>query len=249
MIIYFQLTFHPIQQIPEGTAFQIWSLAHLDPGREGPLFPIDRFHNRPLCSVRLRLQSKQVFRLAGTPKQRQQDMGSLILSSCQPLSLNSAASCFAVTESAVTGRRYQVVLESSINCDRAVQLHTVNYLSRMSKDLILRFDIIGTDANTKDQRKLATKALALKAEEQICEVQQRLRGKSCAIKSTGSQHNQMTSTQPDPLILRQDRRPRPDFEAGTGLRPMSFPSGRGWQAGSLASAWAHLCRLHGGGEH
>ena len=117
MIIYFQLTFHPIQQIPEGTAVQIWSLAHLDPGREGPLFPIDRFHNRPLCSVRLRLQSKQVFRLAGTPKQRQQDMGSLILSSCQPLSLNSAASCFAVTESAVTGRRYQVVLESSINCD------------------------------------------------------------------------------------------------------------------------------------
>ena len=117
VIIYFQLTFHPIQQIPEGTAVQIWSLAHLDPGREGPLFPIDRFHNRPLCSVRLRLQSKQVFRLAGTPKQRQQDMGSLILSSCQPLSLNSAASCFAVTESAVTGRRYQVVLESSINCD------------------------------------------------------------------------------------------------------------------------------------
>ena len=116
VIIYFQLTFHPIQQIPEGTAVQIWSLAHLDPGREGPLFPIDRFHNRPLCSVRLRLQSKQVFRLAGTPKQRQQDMGSLILSSCQPLSLNSAASCFAVTESAVTGRRYQVVLESSINC-------------------------------------------------------------------------------------------------------------------------------------
>ena len=49
--------------------------------------------------------------------------------------------------------------------------------SRMSKDLILRFAIIGTDATTKEQSKLATKALAVKAGEQICEVQQKLRGK------------------------------------------------------------------------
>ena len=47
----------------------------------------------------------------------------------------------------------------------------------MSKDLILRFAIIGTDATTKEQSKLATKALAVKAGEQICEVQQKLRGK------------------------------------------------------------------------
>ena len=49
----------------------------------------------------------------------------------------------------------------------------------MSKDLILRFAIIGTDATTKEQSKLATKAMAVKAEEQICQVQQKLRGKLC----------------------------------------------------------------------
>ena len=51
--------------------------------------------------------------------------------------------------------------------------------SRMSKDLILQFAIIGTDATTNEQSKLATEALAVKAEEQICEVQQKLRGKLC----------------------------------------------------------------------
>ena len=51
--------------------------------------------------------------------------------------------------------------------------------SRMSKDLILRFAIIGTDPNTKDQAKLGTKAVQLKAEEQICKVQERVRGKLC----------------------------------------------------------------------
>ena len=68
--------------------------------------------------------------------------------------------------------------------------------SRMSKDLILRFAIIGTDATTKDQSKLATKALALKAGEQICEVQQRLRGKLYHLIS----HN----SQPILIIIRQN---------------------------------------------
>ena len=49
----------------------------------------------------------------------------------------------------------------------------------MSKNLILRFAIIGTDPNTKDQVKLGTKAVQLKAEEQICKVQERVRGKLC----------------------------------------------------------------------
>ena len=46
----------------------------------------------------------------------------------------------------------------------------------MSNDLILRFAIIGTDATTKEQSKIATKALPVKAGEQICAVQEKLRG-------------------------------------------------------------------------
>ena len=52
----------------------------------------------------------------------------------------------------------------------------------MSKDLILRFAIIGTDPNTKDQVKLGTKAVQLKSAEQICKVQERVRGKLCHLK-------------------------------------------------------------------
>merc|ERR1712130_3129 len=49
--------------------------------------------------------------------------------------------------------------------------------SKMSKDLILRFAIIGTDTTTQEQSKIATKALPVRAGEQICEVQEKLRGK------------------------------------------------------------------------